>query len=137
MQLRVTGTLPSDIIFNVTDLERWKRCVIHLEGAADSAGLDERMAHAQALAERIRADERPSEDALAELTRRSRDIRFRGTAIFLEHEGRRYLVTARHVLTDEESARNYYGSELDRISGDSYPSLVDRWIFPIISASRA
>ncbi len=92
MQLRVTGTLPSDIIFNVTDLERWKRCVIHLEGAADSAGLDERMAHAQALAERIRADERPSEDALAELTRRSRDIRFRGTAIFLEHEGSRSSV---------------------------------------------
>jgi hypothetical protein len=35
-----------------------------------------------------------------------RDIRYQGTAIFLKHEGRHFLLTARHVLHDELGAQH-------------------------------
>ena len=43
-----------------------------------------------------------------EILGRSRDIRFHGTALFLSHCGRRYLLTARHVVWDEQAAKHEF-----------------------------
>lgn len=45
---------------------------------------------------------------------KSRDLRFRGTALFLKHNQRRYLLTARHVVWDEIEAKRDFNEEAER-----------------------
>lgn len=86
-------------------LERWKRAVVHLEGAADSAEAKARMDEGLRLMRRLAGEGAPAEQiaAAAELMS-SRDLRYRGTATLVEAESGRFLVTARHVLRDEGAA---------------------------------
>lgn len=88
--------------FAVMDIERWKRAVVHLEGAADS---EQAVTIRDAIWQASRDIDDPAE--WQELMRHmptGRDMRARGTAIFLRHEGSRFLVTARHVLHDPRMA---------------------------------
>jgi Trypsin-like peptidase domain len=86
-------------------LEKWKRAVIHLECATDS--------------------EQPSQDMRIPTTR---DIRFHGTALFLTHENRRYLLTARHVIWDEISAkRNLEKAEFELNNAEAANQQFFQW----------
>jgi len=98
--------------FDHNILQRWKKAVIHLECAADrespydfhsrSVELHRQYVDGNisvedylAGAEEIRTDSNAS----------SRDKRFGGTALFLQENSRRYLITAKHVLVDEDEAK--------------------------------
>lgn len=86
-------------------LERWKKAVVHLEGAASSVPLPERIALWQKLPEKLEKGEITPEGLAEAMQIGSRDIRCRGTAIFLQHESKRYLLTARHVVHDRVEAQ--------------------------------
>src|SRR5712672_1428196 len=95
-------------------LEKWKRAVIHLECATDSEHFYDRikrMDEQRALLDQGRITH---EQFAEEIVGRSRDIRFHGTALFLSHAGRRYLLTARHVVWDEHSAKRELEEEEQR-----------------------
>jgi len=84
-------------------LNKWKRAVLHLEGAADSVDLvSEKLSRH---AERLRAGELTPQQFSDILSSGQRDLRYQGTAIFIIHAKRRYLITARHVVWDETSAK--------------------------------
>jgi hypothetical protein len=100
-------------------LNKWKRAVLHLEGAADSVDLvsEELSRHA----ERLRAGELTPKQLSDILSHGQRDLRYQGTAIFIIHAKRRYLITARHVVWDETSAKREVEKaveEASRKSGD-------------------
>lgn len=78
------------------DIEMWKRAVIHIEGAADSV---KAVALRNAIWQAAHSVEDP--DQWHELMRHwpvGPDIRTRGTAVFVRRNGKRFLITARHVL---------------------------------------
>lgn len=84
-------------------LERWKKAVVHLEGATDSVSMNESIQRIEELHKLHKTGQVSPEDLLEELDRGHRDLRYQGTAVFLEHEERRYLITARHVLHDRKA----------------------------------
>ena len=87
-------------------LNRWKRAVVHIEGAADWATLKESIEGWRERSRQLEAGEITLEQWRAEAEKTGRrELRSRGTAIFLIHEQRHYLVTARHVVRDERLAR--------------------------------
>ena len=87
-------------------LNRWKRAVVHIEGAADRATLKESIEGWRERSRRLEAGEITFEQWRVEAEEMGRrELRTRGTAIFLMHGGRHYLVTARHVVRDERLAR--------------------------------
>ncbi len=87
-------------------LNRWKRAVVHIEGAADRATLKESIEGWRERSRRLEAGEITFEQWRAEAEEMGRkELRTRGTAIFLMRGGRHYLVTARHVVRDERLAR--------------------------------
>ncbi len=87
-------------------LNRWKRAIVHVEGATDQATLKESIEAFRELCRRLEAGEITSEQWQAEAAETGRrELRSRGTAIFVIHEQRHYLVTARHVLWNERQAR--------------------------------
>lgn len=93
-------------------LELWKQAVVHLEAAADEATFEERMA-----------------SPLLE----GRDIRFGGTALYVRDGEKRYLVTARHVLTDPEvAARGLPDLAARGLSDEQQRRIIDGWIFGVI-----
>jgi hypothetical protein len=92
-------------------LGKWKRAVIHLECATDSETWEERKKRIEAHNQMFEKGETPSPFPESGP---SRDIRFEGTALFLLHAGRRYLLTARHVLHDEISAKRELEEEEQR-----------------------
>ena len=103
-----------------SELERWKNAVIQLEGATDSIPFLERSQRWVELSDKLREGKISSDEfirASHEIDIGSRDIRYQGSAIFLEHEGRHYLMTARHVLFDELSAKRMLKEELERLQG--------------------
>lgn len=107
------------------NIEKWQKAVIHLEGAADSLSPEE-------IIERYR-----SQNSIDQISLPSRDIRFRGTAIYYADETGRYLLTARHVLRDEDCARRLVVHQMpDWVkkikSHEELQAEVDRWIFNII-----
>jgi len=83
-------------------LERWKNAAIHLEGVTDEQSRYERDRRVAEMGERINQGYVTPEDAqlLNQLNRGSTLTGAQGTAVFLSHEGKRYLLTARHVLHD-------------------------------------
>lgn len=88
-------------------LKRWKQSVIHLEGVVDSKTVEEKIKEAK-----NKSFEEQSNIWSSNLN----DIRYRGTAIFMENEGKYYLLTARHVVFDELSAKRNFKEEVERLN---------------------
>lgn len=84
--------------------ERWKKAVVHLECATDSEHFSSYYEKLKELDIMVERGDISPERYREELSRGKRDVRFHGTALFISHENRRYLLTARHVLWDEHGA---------------------------------
>jgi len=97
-------------------LEQWKRAVIHLECATDSEHFYDRIKRIDSQREKLKSGEITHEEFSGELLGRSRDLRYHGTSLFIKHEDKRYLLTARHVVFDEVSARREIQEEEKRAS---------------------
>jgi hypothetical protein len=113
----------------MTSSQDWKKAVIHLESAGDLKFFEERNAEWHELGEEARSGEISASDwsdRISKIAKEGRAMRFQGTALFLEHESHRYLITARHVL-DEIIAR-CLNRGADPIPGQ----LAEKRIFPII-----
>jgi S1-C subfamily serine protease len=87
-------------------LDKWKRAVIHLECATDSVNIFDRVKLIEEQVGLLREGKITREQFAEKISGGSRDIRFHGTALILSHNGRRYLLTARHVVCDEQSAEH-------------------------------
>jgi hypothetical protein len=98
----------------MVDLKKWKRAVVHLEGASDSVSLHERHRLWIEKSEKhnlgLITDEEYFSDGNV-----FRDLRYQGTAIFLECDGDSYLLTARHVLHDEDYVKHELKEEQERL----------------------
>jgi len=94
--------------------EDWKKAVVHLECATDSEHFYDRIKRMDELREKLDQGEISQEEFGHEITSRSRDLRYHGTALFISHNKRRYLLTARHVLFDKISADREYKEEPER-----------------------
>lgn len=92
--------------------EQWKKAVIHLECATDSEQVHDQRNRRDELYEQHLKGEVSFEEYTQQLDVYGRDIRCQGTAIFLIHNERRYLLTARHVLFDEIASEINYQKEL-------------------------
>lgn len=95
-------------------LEKWKRAVIHLECATDSEHFYDRIKRIDEQRALLDQGQITHEQFSEEVEGRSRDIRFHGTALLISHAGRRYLLTARHVVWDERSAKRELEEEAQR-----------------------
>lgn len=95
-------------------LEKWKRAVVHLECATDSEHFYDRIKRIDEQRALLEKGLITHEQFSEELAGRSRDIRFHGTALFISHAGRRYLLTARHVVWNEISAKRELEEEAQR-----------------------
>lgn len=95
-------------------LDKWKRAVIHLECATDSEHFYDRIKRIDLQRSMLEQGQISHEQFAEDLAGRSRDIRFHGTALFLSHAGRRYLLTARHVVWDETSGKRELEEEAKR-----------------------
>ena len=95
-------------------LEKWKRAAVHLECATDSEHFYDRIKRIDEQRTLLEKGQITHEQFAEEIAGRSRDIRFHGTALLLSHEGRRYLLTARHVVWDERSAKRELEEEAQR-----------------------
>jgi hypothetical protein len=102
-------------------LERWKRAVIPLECAGDSEDSREHWRQVREENKLLSLGKITHEQFLKTFTRsrKSHDRRFGGTALFLAHEGRRYLLTARHVLWDDLEAKR----AIDDANREAHPFL--------------
>jgi hypothetical protein len=95
-------------------LEKWKRAVIHLECATDSEHFYDRIKRIDQQRAQLEQGQISHEQFAEELAGGRRDIRCRGTALFVAHARRRYLLTARHVVWDETSAKRELEEEDQR-----------------------
>jgi hypothetical protein len=95
-------------------LDKWKRAVVHLECATDSEHFYDRINRIDEQRALLGQGRITHEQFAAELSGRSRDVRFHGTALFLAHAGHRYLLTARHVVWDERSAKRELKEETQK-----------------------
>lgn len=87
---------------------------MHLECATDSEHFYDRIKRIDEQRALLDEGKITHEQFAEEIIGRSRDIRFHGTALFLSHEGRRHLLTARHVVWDEWSAKRELEEEAQR-----------------------
>ncbi|MEH9001805.1 S1 family peptidase [Klebsiella quasipneumoniae] len=99
--------------------EQWKKAVIHLECAADSVHIYDVIKRNNELIEKREKNEISYDEYLEQSRIKTRDIRIYGTAIFIIHNKKRYLLTARHVLFDERSAYREAQEDVTRI--ESFP----------------
>ncbi|MCK4494987.1 MAG: hypothetical protein KAU91_01450 [Candidatus Aminicenantes bacterium] len=95
-------------------MDKWKKSVVHLECATDSEHFYDRIKRIDNLWKELDEGKINREEFEKLISAKARDIRYHGTAIFLVHNSRRYIVSARHVLWDEYSAKREYQEELDR-----------------------
>lgn len=94
-------------------LASWKNAVIHLECAADSEHWLDRQNKIEELMPKLQSGELSLEEFGEATSGNSRDIRYHGTALFIRHNDRHYLVTARHVVFDKHSAEGAQRADLD------------------------
>ena len=92
----------------MTDIEKWKKAVIHLECARDSIPMEERIAYWRELQEKRKIGQISEEEFIEEISKNTRDERYHGTAIFLEQNSHKYLITACHVVQNERDP-DFYG----------------------------
>jgi hypothetical protein len=105
------------------NIEMWKKAVVHIEGAADSAVAQARR---DSIWEASRAIEDPGKwHELMSQMPAGRDVRTHGTAVFIRRNGKRFLVTARHVLHGTPDMEEIRGRQPGSEREDSF-------IFPII-----
>ncbi len=112
---------------DITKLAKWKKAVIHLECATDSEHFYDRIKKIDEMREKLdrgKISLQEFEKFEDELIGKSRDIRQQGTAVFIIHKQRRYLLTARHVVYDERSAKRELQEEIQRVS--SWPENVQK-----------
>ena len=86
-------------------LKKWKKAVIHLECATNSIpvfDINEKRCELNNKLENNEISQEDYNEKLSELFKLN--IRHHGTALFLVHNSKRYLITARHVVFDEKSA---------------------------------
>ncbi|MDW7259168.1 serine protease [Klebsiella pneumoniae] len=88
--------------------EEWKRAVINLECATDSEHVIDQLKRSEEWRLKYSKGEISFEEYTNQSRIKSRDVRITGTAIFIVHNERRYLLTARHVLFDQYSADREY-----------------------------
>lgn len=103
----------------------WKRVVIHIEGATESLSLQERQHLLEKTFEALERGEPGPEIP-------SRKARFRGTAVYATYGGRRYLLTARHVLRSDQAAERIRTDDLAKVPRELQNPFVEDWIFDII-----
>lgn len=84
----------------------WEKSIICLQGATDSSEI---------FWEKMRTGEISWQEYTNLTVSKSRDIRYHGTAIFVENDSNYYLITARHVLFDSLKAGYYIRSELAKL----------------------
>ncbi|WP_428384143.1 S1 family peptidase [Nevskia ramosa] len=110
-------------------VERWKSAVVHLECAGDSEPLEAAIKKIKDQSAGFDRGEIAVDELMANSGKGSRDVRSQGTALFLIHEGRRYLLTARHVVfdpldakreIDDDARRNMFQSEEQRSISSPY-----------------
>lgn len=95
-------------------MDKWKKAVIHLECATDSEHFYDRIKRIEHLQKEFNEGKITHDEFVEQIAGRTRDLRYHGTAIFVAHENRHYLITARHVLWDEYSAKREYQEEFER-----------------------
>lgn len=82
-------------------LNRIKKAIVHLECATNTLSYDEQTKYSQELKTKLERKEITPDEFKEKLTSLgNRGKRSFGTAIFLEHDNKRYLLSARHVLED-------------------------------------
>lgn len=96
-------------------LEKWKKAVIHLECATDSEHYYDRIKKMRERRALLNEGKITREQFAEQIANPSRDLRYHGTALLITHAGRRYLLTARHVLWDERSAKRELEEEIQRL----------------------
>lgn len=103
---------------NIIDsLHDWKKSVIHLECATDSVDVFQRFDLISQFRESSENHNIEGERRLSdELEQFRNNIRSQGTAFYIEHNNKHYIITARHVLFDE---RQYLANE--REQQNSFP----------------
>jgi hypothetical protein len=96
-------------------MEKWKKSVIHLECATDKEHILDRVNRMKTASRELGEGIKGNEESAEEIRIVGREIRYHGTAIFLAHKGKRYLLTARHVVWDEREAKRWYQENFKRI----------------------
>lgn len=104
-------------------LEKWKNAVIHLESATDEKHFYDKIEKENELEDEFKqgniTPEEFNKKHISIWEEGARNIRIQGTALFISHKSKRYLLTARHVVFDEKSAQREFEEEVKRVS--SYP----------------
>lgn len=100
--------------------DQWKKAVVHLECATDSEHFYDRINKMDKLREKLDRGEISQEEFGLNILGRSRDLRYHGTALFISHNERRYLLTAKHVLFDKHSAKREL--EEERMCDENQPA---------------
>lgn len=95
-------------------IEKWKHATIHLECAVDSKSLDEQMKIFNEQVEGLRKNEMVDYD-FSNHNYSGRNIRYRGTALFIKYKNKKFLVTVRHILHDTLQAKRYIEENLERL----------------------
>lgn len=106
--------------------EKWKKSVVHLECAKDSQTFNEFKEKIKKLREKLDKKEITVEAYTDMMNSGSRDIRLQGTAIFLSNNLRRYLLTARHVLSDEKKSNDSIEKKLSGVNRDCIFGIIFR-----------
>ncbi|HCT6797133.1 S1 family peptidase [Klebsiella pneumoniae] len=94
--------------------EKWKKAVINLECATDSEHVFDQLRKNEEWGLKYSKGEISFEEYTHQSRIKTRDKRISGTAIFIIHNERRYLLTARHVLFDQHSAQREYQEAIAR-----------------------
>ena len=106
----------------VDNLALFKRATVHLECARDSLDEKGRYEEFKRAADELTAGRLAPEDMVDSALAGIRDIRSSGTALFLNHGARHYLVTCRHLLWDEETAEKDVSAAQEHAVSDPSPS---------------
>lgn len=121
------------------NIQKWKKAVVHLECAADSynseSGFDEvakALRDSQAGIISSEAYRQKFTEYSENSMSGSRDIRNHGTAIFLSHNDKYYLLTARHVVEDEREAKRVLARPHGQLISGA-PEIISKIIFRIRS----
>ncbi|HFE3756518.1 S1 family peptidase [Raoultella ornithinolytica] len=84
--------------------DKWKKAVIHLECAMDIEKISEKIFRDYELENKLNRDEISLDHYREEISKGFELKRSHGTAIFIIHDRKRYLLTARHVLFDKSES---------------------------------
>lgn len=102
------------------NINKWKNATIHLEGATDNYSMWENLT-------KLNSGEISSEEYWISVgaERNIRNIRYQGSALFIEYNNKKYLVTARHVLHDTLEASKYLKYRLESKKDSAFPLTYD------------